>query len=318
MKIIFLDAATLGEDLTVEIPKMFGSLGEVTLRAATALGEVESVVSDCDIAVVNKVRLNEANLKNANKLRLICVAATGYDNIDTKYCAERGIAVCNVVGYSSHSVAQVTAAMALSLVCRLPEYTEFVTSGAYTESGVANRLTPVYGELCGKTWGVVGAGNIGGMVARIAEALGCRVIVNKRTPDDSFTCVDIDTLCRESDIISVHTPLTPETRGLISRERIAMMKKTAVFINVARGAVTDEEALADAICEGRLGGLGVDVYTAEPLPEGHPFRRLLGNSRVCLTPHMAWGAYEARVRCLNIIKNNIEVFLSGSRQNRVD
>ena len=178
-------------------------------------------------------------------------------------------------------------------------------------------LTPVYYELEGKVWGIVGAGNIGKKVAKIAEALGCRVIVCKRTPEEGLECVDIDTLCKTADVISVHTPLTDATRNMISRERIALMKKDAIFINVARGAVADEAALADAIKENRLGGLGIDVYTTEPIPKDHPFTEILDNDKVCFTPHNAWGAYEARLRCLRIITDNIKAFLSGEEKNRI-
>ena len=226
--------------------------------------------------------------------------------------------MCNVRGYSTYSVAQITVAAVLSLTCKMPQYNEYVKSGRYTESGIANRLVPVYHELFGKVWGIVGAGNIGRQVAKIAEALGCRVIVCKRTPVSDMECVNIDTLCKTADIISVHTPLTDETRGLISRERIALMKKDAIFVNVARGAIVDEQALTEAIEQNRLGGLGIDVYSKEPLPKEHPYNRILNNPNTCFTPHNAWGAYEARVRCLDIIAKNISSYLNGGTDNRVD
>ena len=208
--------------------------------------------------------------------------------------------------------------MALTIINRMNEYTDFVRSEKYSTSGIANRLEPVYHEICGKVWGIVGVGGIGKQVAKVAEAFGCKVIVNKRTPDSAFDCKDIDTLCKEADIISIHTPLTDETRNLISKERIALMKKDAIVINVARGAVADEAALAEAMKNGRIGGLGIDVYTTEPLPKDNPLMEIKDNPRVCLTPHNAWGAYEARVRCIEIMKQNADVFLSGGIQNRVD
>ena len=317
MKISILDAGTLGDDLKDTILKIFGELGEVDARYTTSPDEVKYAVSDSDVVIVNKIKLNHTNLCDAKNLKLICVAATGYDNIETNWCKEHNIAVCNVKGYSTDSVAQLTVSMALMLINRMKEYTDYVRCGNYSRSGVANRLVPVYHEIRGMTWGIVGVGNIGGQVARVAEALGCRVIVNKRTYDERYACTDIDTLCRESDIISVHTPLTDETKNLINKERIALMKKDAIFINVARGAVADEAALCKAMEEGRLGGLGIDVYTSEPLPENHPYMRLANNDRVCLTPHNAWGAYEARVRCLNIMKENINSFFNGEKLNRI-
>ena len=318
MKITFLDADTLGSDLIEKIRQTFDTMGDVEIRGTTTPDEVENAISDSDIVAINKIKLDESNLKNAHKLKLILIAATGYDNVDVKWCGKNNIAVCNVKDYSTHSVAQLTVAMALMLINKMNEYTSYVSSGAYSKSGVANRLEPVYHEICGKTWGIVGAGNIGRQVMKVAEALGCRVVVNKRKDDKNLKCVDIDTLCKESDIISIHTPLTDATRNIINKERIAMMKKDAIFINVARGAVADEAALAEAIKENRLGGIGIDVFTTEPMPKNHPFFEIANDSRVCLTPHNAWGAYEARVRCIEIMKQNAEVFFNGGRQNRVD
>lgn len=318
MKLTVLDAATLGEDLIAEIPQMLSQFGEVDVRLSTSDEELPSAIADTDVIIVNKIKLNEKSLAAARNLKLICETATGYDNIDIEYCKNHKITVCNVVGYSTHSVAQLTILMALTLTTRLSEYTEFVESGEYSKGGVANRLTPVYHELCGKTWGIVGAGNIGKQVAEVAEAMGCRVIACKRTPDAELECVDIDTLCKTADIISIHTPLTESTRNLISRERIALMKDDAIFINVARGAVADEAALAEAILENRLGGLGIDVYLEEPLRQDHPYNRILKSSKVCLTPHMAWGAYESRMRCLSTVAENIAAFLKGEIKNRVN
>ncbi|MDP4134090.1 MAG: NAD(P)-dependent oxidoreductase [Bacillota bacterium] len=315
MKITVLDAQTLGEDLSLEPLK---ALGETIVYNTSPDSLVSERIKDCDIIITNKIKLNERNLTSAKKLKLICIAATGYDNIDIPYCKNRNIAVCNVKGYSTHSVAQLTLSMALSLATHLSEYSDYVNSGAYTESGVANCLTPVYHELFGKTWGVIGLGNIGKQVAKVAEAIGCKVIACKKRPDPNYECVDIDTLMRKSDIISVHTPLNDETRLLIDEKRILSMKKTAIFINVSRGAVTDEEALAKAALEGRIGGLGIDVYTKEPFSKNHPFYKILSLQNVCLTPHMAWGAYEARVRCLKEIIENIEAYFNNIIRNRVD
>ncbi len=315
IRAVILDGATLGDDVS------FASLEAVcdlTVYPLTAPHEVAERVKDANVVIVNKIKLNNENLAEADALRLICVAATGYDNIDLAYCRSRSVAVCNVVGYSTNSVAQLTVAMVLELVFHLPVFTDFVKSGAYSASGVANRLTPAFSEIAGKTWGILGAGNIGRQVARVAEAFGCRVIVCRRTPDPDYETVDIDTLCRQTDILSVHTPLTDETRGIISRERIALMKPGAIFVNVARGAVADEAALADAVREGHLGGIGIDVYTEEPFSETHPLYAVRDLPNVLLTPHMAWGAKEARQRCLDEIAENIRAYFAGERRFRVD
>ncbi len=315
MKIAVLDAATLGDDLNLELFRQFG---ELCVWQQTPPEELPAHLRGAEVAILNKVRMTAQVLSGAPELRLICIAATGFDNVDLDWCRAHGVAVCNVVGYSTQCVAQVTLAMALSLMTHLPEYTESVRSGAYTGGGTANRLRPVYHEIAGKTWGIVGFGNIGRQVGQVARAMGCRVLVNKRTPVPGWECVDLDTLCREADLLSIHTPLNESTRGLLDRRRIALLKPKALVINVARGAVVDEAALAEAVKQGRIGGIGVDVYTTEPLPAIHPYQEILGLPNVCLTPHMAWGGYETRVRLLEEMAENIRAFLAGGRRNRVD
>lgn len=314
MKIAVLDKSTLGED--IDLSPIF-ALGEVDEYETTAPNEVAERITDADVVIINKIKLNESNLNQAKNLKVICVAATGYDNIDTEYCKKAGIALCNVPGYSTDSVAQITLSMALSLVNHLKVYENFVTSGEYSASGVANKLTPVYHELSSLTWGVVGGGGIGMKVAEIAEVFGCNVMVCRRKNEGRFPVVDIDTLCEKADIISLHIPLSDETRNIINAERIGKMKKTAIVINTARGAVTDEKALAKAIKENKIGGLGVDVYSIEPFDKNHPYNDILGYDNVSFTPHMAWGSYEARNRCIRKIAENIESFLNGGNKNRI-
>ena len=316
MKIAVLDAGTLGEDVSLDALKNYG---ELFIYEKTTPDAMSERVKDIDVLVLNKVRCNAETLKNANKLRLICIAATGYDNIDVAYCRSHGIAVCNVVGYSTESVAQLTLSMVFALSTNLLAFHGYVADGSYMRSGVANSVTPVFHELTGKTWGILGYGNIGKKVARVADAMGCRVIVSKQTPTkEDFPVVDLDTLCRESDILTVHTPLTDKTRELLDRTHLAMMKKDAVLVNVARGAVLDEKAVAEAVLNGAIGGFGCDVYTSEPFGENHPYKALLGHSAVILTPHMAWGSHEARSRCIAEIAMNIASYLTGEKRNRVD
>lgn len=315
MNIVILDAATLGPGIDLSPLENAGQVTVFDLTPADALAER---IADAEVIVTNKWKLNEANLACAKKLKLICVTATGFDGIDTAYCRSRGIGVCNVPAYSTQSVAQLTITMALSLAAHLKEYRDYVSSGAYTNSGIANLLIPVWQELSGKTWGIVGGGNIGCRVAKLAEAFGCRVLIHRRKEDPDFETVSLAQLCRESDIISVHVPLTPETRGMIGAREIELMKKNVIFINVARGAVCDEESLTAAIESGRIGALGVDVFSAEPFPEAHPFTRIMHLPNVCLTPHMAWGALEARNRCIRVVAENILSFSSGSNLNRVE
>lgn len=315
MKIVFLDAATIGDDLAYT---SFEELGEVVVYPTTSPEEFAEHANGADVVVINKLKLNETNLPLAPGIQLICLAATGFDNVDLVYCRAHGIGVCNVVGYSTQSVAQLTLSMALSIYTNLGEYTDFVRSGEYTKCGLANRLTPVYHEIAGRTWGIVGYGNIGKQVACVAKALGCNVLVYKRTPVEDAECVDFDTICQKSDILSLHVPLNEGTKNLLDGKHIAMLKKSAVVINVARGGVTDEGALAEAILHKKIGGLGVDVYTKEPFDEAHPYNKILHLPNVLLTPHMAWGGYETRVRLLKEIKENILSFTAGEKRCRVD
>lgn len=315
MKIAILDAKTLGDDIEFS---QFDKFGEVSVYQTTSELQLEERIKDADVIIVNKIKLNESNLSGAKKLKLICVTATGYDNIDINYCWRKEIGVCNVRGYSTDSVAQLTVSMALSLMTHLDEFDKYVKSGRYTAGGVQNHLKPYFNEAAGKTWGIIGLGNIGRQVARIAGAMGVNVIANPHKKQKDYNCADLEELCRVSDIISVHVPLTAETRGMIDEKHIAMMKDGVVFINVSRGAVADEEALVKAFENGKIGGLGIDVYSAEPMTENSPYNRILNKSNVILTPHMAWGAYEARKRCMDEIAKNIETFFMGGKRNRVD
>lgn len=315
MKIVILDRLTLGKDLDISGADKFG---EVIVYDKTEPYEVKERIKDADAVFVNKLKLNRDNLKGADNLKIICEAATGYDNIDLEYCRENNIAVCNVPAYSVYSVAQVTVSMVLSLVNHLKEYNKSVSDGTYSNGKTANILTPVYHELYKKKWGIIGYGAIGKRVGEIAKALGCEIMAFKRTPEDGVYCTDIDTLVENCDIISIHIPLSPETKGLISRERIEKMRDNVIIVNTARGLVTDERALCDGIKSGKIGGLGVDVYSIEPFPIDSPFYEIKDFDNVCLTPHMAWGAIEARERCFSIMLENLAAFLDGEIKNRVE
>lgn len=314
MKIILLDAKTLGSDIPLTV---FSDMGKFTAYPKTDPADIPERIKDAEVIVTNKVKLRADTLCHAPNLKLICVTATGYDNVDIDYCKEKGVAVCNVKGYSTECVSQLTISMALSLTNHLRVFDDYVKSGEYSRSGIQNKLTPTFNEVYGKTWGVIGLGNIGKKVACVASALGCRVLAFKRTPDPDFECVDLDTLMRESDIISVHIPSSPETIGLISKEKLALTKERAILINVARGNILDEKAVADAILDGSLYGFGCDVYSTEPFPEDHPYTKLKDCDNVILTPHMAWGGYETRVRLVDEVAENIKAFYNGEERNRI-
>lgn len=314
MNITVLDAATLGEDVTFE---KWEALGNLTVYKYTSASEVVPRLKDSDIAIINKVKMTDEVIKSLPKLKLICVTATGYDNISLSACKERGVALCNVKGYSTHSVAQVTMSLVLSLMTHLDEYCDSVKNGEYQNSGIENRLTPVFHELYGKTFGIVGLGNIGRQVARIAEAFGCNVLCFKRTPDPNYCCVDLETLLKNSDIVTLHLPLNDQTEKIIGKKELSLMKPNAILVNVSRGAVTDEKAVAEALKNHTIGGFATDVYSVEPMENISPLNEIKDFENVLLTPHMAWGAYESRIRCINEIAENIAAYIKNERRNRI-
>lgn len=315
MKIVVLDREAIGFDTNLERLMHFG---ETVIYDKTADCEINERLADADIAILNKVNISRRVLESTSNLKLICIFATGYDNIDVAACREKGIAVCNVPGYSTDSVAVFTLANVLALYTHLREYNNYVISGEYTESGFPNKLTPVYHELRGKTWGIIGLGSIGRAVAAVAKAFGAHVIANKRTPVSDFECVDIDTLCRRSDIITVHCPLNSDSKDLINMDRISLMKKDVVIVNEARGAVVNEADIAYAVKNKVIGAFGSDVYSEEPFTTDHPFYEIKDFCNVLFTPHAAWGSFEARNRCIGVICDNIDSYLKGERMNRVD
>ncbi len=313
MKITVFDLDTLGNDLDLS---PLTALGECCFYPATKPDALLERIGETEVAIINKIKMTRQVLDAAPRLKLICVAATGYDNIDLAACRERGIGVCNVPGYSTHSVAMVTVAMALNLMMKLPTFARFVETGSYTASGLPNCLTPSFHDLCGKTWGIVGYGNIGRKVAEIARAFGCRVLYSRSSADPESS--HVDTICRESDIISLHCPLNDSSRGLIGKERLALMKKSAILVNVARGAVCDEQAVAEAVLTGQIGAFGCDVFSQEPFGADHPFWQIKDKENVCLTPHIAWASFGARTKVVQEMAANIVAFTGGSMRNRVE
>lgn len=314
-KVVLLDAGTLGDDIDLSV---FERFGKVISYEKTRPELVKERTENADILIVNKVKCNKDTLGSDTNVKMISIAATGFDNVDLEFCREKGIAVCNVPSYSSDSVAQLTAAMVFSLSVNLKQFTDYVASGDYSNSGAANKLTPVYHDVAGKKWGVVGFGGIGQKVAKIAKAAGCQVMVCRKHPKGESYEADIDTICRECDIISLHTPLNDTTRHLINKERLDMMKDDVILVNVARGAVVDEAAVTEAVLNNKIYGFAADVYSTEPFESDHPYSKIAKLPNVCFTPHMAWGSYESRVRCVNVMCENIASFIKGDRNNRID
>lgn len=319
MKIVILERNSVGQDVSVECISDFG---EVTSYGNTVtLEEIRERVKDADIVIANKSPLNEETLKDAPNVRLICEFATGFDNCDLEYCKSRGIKVTNVVDYCTAMVAQHTFCMALALSEKLPHYDEYVKSGAYSaQDRFSNFDIPFY-ELEGKTWGIVGMGNIGKRVAKIASAFGCRVIFHSVTGKSTctdYSQVDMDTLFTESDFLSLHCPLSSLTRNLIDAAALKKMKKTAILLNVARGKVVDNAALYEALVNGEIAAAGLDVVENEPLETSNPLCRLKDSNRLIITPHLAWASVEARTRCVWEAHENISAFLRGESRNVVN
>lgn len=317
MKIVVLDRSSVGMDVSVDCLK---ELGEVVFYHATPNDQAAERIKDADIVVANKNLLNEQTLKHADKLKLICQFATGYDNVDVNYCKSRGIRVANVRNYSTAAVAQHTFALALSVLENLPYYDDYVKSGAYSAQERFCHFEKTFYELEGKTWGIIGMGNIGRSVARIAEAFGCHVIFYSASGKSSCTDyerVTFDDLLDRSDILSLHCPLSDRTRYIMNAAAFAKMKKTAILINVARGAVVDTKDLAQSLAAGEIRGAGLDVYEKEPMEASHPLLALKDTGLLQMTPHLAWGSMEARTRCVTETRKNIEAFLNGEERNLV-
>ncbi len=319
LKIVILERNSVGLDIDVEC---FKELGEVEVYPNTVTAEeVAERVKDADIAVSNKAPMREEALKDAKNLKLICEFATGFDNVDIEYCKNRGILVCNVRNYSTAMVAQHTFAMALFLIGKLHYYDDYVKSGAYAAQSRFSHFDEAFWELEGKTWGIVGMGNIGRSVAKIAEAFGCKVIFYSASGNSSCTeyeRVELDTLLKEADILSLHCPLSDRTRNLINLAALEKMKKSAVLINVARGPVVNTQDLYIALMAGEIAAAGLDVLEKEPIATDNPLGKFTDSRCLLITPHLAWASVEARERCVDGVYQNIKNFLAGTPSNVVN
>ncbi len=318
MKIVMLDRNSLGMDLDLSI---FSKLGDFEEHPVARAEECKVWIRDADIVIFNKMKMDREMLEEAVNVKLLCVTATGYDNIDLDYAAERGIAVTNVKNYSTPAVAQHTFAMALYLIEKIVYYDHYVKSGAYSEQLGFSNFSETFFELEGKVWGIVGMGNIGKKVAEIAKAFGCQVIFYSAGGNNSSTDyerVDFEELLIRSDVISVHCPLSDRTRNLFNRDAFRKMKPTSVFINVARGAIVNDQDLYDALMEEEIAAAGLDVLGKEPMEKTNPLGQFKDSRRLLITPHMAWASMESRTRCIEEVYYNITAFLEGKNRNRID
>ena len=317
MNIVVLEQNSIGLDIDLTIYEEFGN---VTYYGNT-VHEVAERIKDADIVIANKARLNEESMKDAPNVKLICEFATGYDNVDLEYCKKRGIAVANVVDYSTPAVAQHTFAMALYLLERLPYYDNYVKCGTYASQDRFSNFDKPFLELEGKRWGIVGLGNIGKKTAKIAKAFGCEVVyysVTGKNSNQEYKRVEFDELLETCDFISVHCPLSDLTKNLIDYSAMKKMKKTAILLNVARGPVVNNADLYRALMEGEIYAAGLDVLEKEPITDENPLSKIKDSEKLIITPHMAWASTESRTRLAIEVYENIKAFLNGEKRNIVN
>lgn len=306
MKIVFLDAQTIGTDIDLS---KFDTLGEVIKYPFSTPAEVRERVKDADVIVLNKVLINEDSIGTAENLKLVCVTATGTNNLDKEYLAKRNITWKNVAGYSTESVAQHTFALLFFLMEKLRYYDEYVKEDHYTNDVSFSHFEERFYEINGKTWGIIGLGNIGRRVASIAQAFGANVIYTSPSgsaPQEGYHQVDMDTLLATSDIISVHAPLNEYTENLMNAEAFDKMKPSAIFLNLGRGAIVVEQDLTDALNNNKIRAAGLDVLSIEPMSPENPLRQIKDSRKLFITPHIAWASVEARTRLMDIIFNQIK------------
>lgn len=306
MKIVFLDRKTIGEDIDLS---GFERFGEVVIYDYSSSEEVPARVEDADVIVLNKVLVNEKTVGNAKNLKLVCVTATGTNNLDKDFLASRGIEWRNVAGYSTEAVAQHTFALAFYLLEHLNYYDQYVKSEKYVNDRMFTHFEMHFNEISGKNWGIIGLGAIGKRVAEIAKCFGANVSyysTSGKNHDSEYNEVDFDTLLKESDIISIHAPLDDNTLYLMNAAAFEKMKSTAILINVGRGPIIVEKDLADALESGQIAAAGLDVLDVEPMSPENPLVKIKDSDKLLITPHIAWAAVEARQRLMKIIEGQIE------------
>lgn len=304
--IVFLDASTVGSVSLLPIEK----LGNLTCYPTSTPEQARARVKDADVIIVNKVVVDQALMDAAEHLTLICESATGVNNIDLEAAAKRGISVKNVAAYSTAAVVQLTFALILEMVCRTSSHSNFVKDGSYSACPIFTDPSSPFMELDGKTMGIVGMGTIGQSVAKVASAFGMKVIYYSTSGTSHCTdypSVDLQTLLESSDIVSIHAPLNARTQGLLGREQLQRMKRSAFLVNIGRGGIVVEQDLAEAISNGWIAGAGIDVFTQEPIPARHPLLSTTHPERLTLTPHIGWASKEAIERLISGVAENIRL-----------
>lgn len=317
MKIVALERMNIGDDVDVS---GFEQFGEFVVYGLTTKEQIEERAQGAEVIIVNKLPINETTIANLPDLKLVVITATGTDNVDINYCASRGIQVRNVKGYSTAAVVQHTFASLFYVYEKLNYYDNYVKSGEYVNSPIFCNFDEKFSELEGKTWGIVGLGNIGRRVADVAKAFGCRVIyysTSGRNSNADYERVELDELLSQSDIISIHAPLTPATNNLFNKDLFEKMKNTAYLVNMGRGPIVNEVDLAYALDNGLIAGAALDVLCKEPMTADNPLLKIQDSRKLLITPHSAWASVEARQRLIDLDVENVKSYLEGGDFNLV-
>lgn len=316
MNISILDSASLGADMDLSI---FNKLGTCSIWSQTSQSQIEERIKNCDVIVCNRVILGAEELAMAASLKLIALTATGVNTVDLDECCSRGIGVANVSSYSTDSVAQHTFSMLLYLLEQTRYYDDYIRDEIYRKDQRFADVSRPWTEISGKTWGIIGMGSIGRKVAAIASAFGAEAVYYSTSGierAEKYRRLSLDEICSQSDILSIHAPLNDNTRMLLGSNEFSLMKDTAYLVNVGRGAIIDETALAEAIIKGKIKGAALDVLTEEPPLKENPLLSLIGE-KLLITPHNAWGSIESRSRLINEVYENVKAFKAGIKRNRI-
>lgn len=311
MKIVALERASYGKDIDLS---MFKDFGEFEMYDFSTPEEMQERAKDADAIIINKMPINDKTIANLTNLKLVLEAATGFDNVDLNYCKSRGIQVRNAKGYSTDSVVQHTFASLFYVYEKLRYYDEYVKSSEYCNSPIFVHYGPSFNELSGKVWGIVGLGNIGRGVAKVAKSFGCKVVyfsTSGRNNCSEYTRVELDELLQESDIISIHAPLNEVTRNMFNMDTFIKMKKSAILVNMGRGPIVNDKDLVDALNKGEIAGAALDVLVKEPMERENPLLEVKDSNKLIVTPHIAWASVEARNRLMKDVYNNIQSYLDG-------
>lgn len=317
MKIALLDTKTYGEDIDLSA---FQQFGEVEMYKTTTPEQVRERMQSPIIVVTNKVVVDAEAIQHAKNLKLISVAATGIANVDIDAAKEANIAVTNVAGYSTESVAQHTFTLLFSLLGHTSYYDQYVKGGEYQQNDVFTHLKKPFWELKGKRFGIIGLGTIGKRVAEIATVFGCEVVyysTSGKNDNDQYQRSELEELLRTCDVVSIHAPLTERTQDLIGFQQLQQMQPHAILLNTGRGGIVNEADLAHALDNNLLAGAGLDVFSEEPIAAGNPLLRVKKKEKLALTPHIAWTSVEARQRLIHEVVENVKAFLREEGRDRV-